>query len=110
MARAKFNDVVTLANTAVIALVAYFVWRAFNKGKEAIDDWTKDAAEWWVGPSQVRVLGRVVLPNGQSTTVQSIINAGGGVDSKGFFRWQGTTYQITGRNADGDYTASRIIS
>jgi hypothetical protein len=113
VARSKLSDLNTLLNTLVIGIVAYFALKAMRGAQTVIDSVTQPAAEAWVrltsGP-RVTILGRVALPDGRLIPIQDILDAGGSVDSRGFFRWQGTTYQITGRNNAGDYSASRIIT
>lgn len=113
--RANFGlrDVNTLLNSVLTLVGIYIALRAIRGTQTAIDTVTQPIAQKWFdithGPG-VEVLGRVQLPNGQSVLLRDIVSAGSSVDERGFFTWQGTMYQITGRTPAGDYTASRIIT
>lgn len=113
MARGRLSELNTMVNTVVTLVAIYLALRALRGTREVVDSITAPIAQKWFdltsGPP-VHVLGRVILPDGSSILIHDIVQEGSTVDSRGFFGWRGTTYQITGRNTAGDYTASRIIT
>jgi hypothetical protein len=56
-------------------------------------------------------LSSVALPDGSVLPVSAILDAGSMIDGQGFFTWQGSEYQVTGRDPDlGYYLTKRIVT
>ena len=113
MARAKSMDLSALLNTAVLGFVAFLVLKAFRGMETALAPAARAAGQAYFnlthGPG-VQVMGAVKLPDGRRILIKDIVAAGSTINGQGFFRWQSVTYQVAGRNSDGDYTAVRIIT
>jgi hypothetical protein len=107
---AKQTDVVQLA---ILGAIAFIAWQFLRRFSTVTSTLTAPVAQAWfnlTAPAAAQNLSRVKLPTGTVVPVQSIVAAGGTIDGRGFFKWQGVQYQVTGRAPDGAYTALRVIT
>lgn len=99
-------------NTLLLIVGIGVAWYLYRKVSGALEAPANVIADTWfrlTAPSAAQAVGRVRLPDGSTIAIQEIVNAGGGIDGRGFFTWRNVGYQITGRD-NSVYVARRLVS
>ena len=103
----------TLNTLLLLGLAAgvYWLWRRFPSMADVQRAGTTAYNLLTTPTVSSQFLSSVALPDGSILPVSAILDAGGGIDSQGFFTYGGAQYQVTGRDPDlGYYLTKHIVT